>query len=164
MIPYDKLCECFRIVRELTPKYREEFEEALTRLRALPSVDEAERESLRYEYEASRAGPLHRLKVGYYGNHFVAAYYEPGLLPNDEPEKVDHPADAVVMIAKFIRDKQRAEHWIEIDLDVFDHMCMELLTGPTLKHAVQEAARDVSIVGDQERSDQDEGPVEELGA
>lgn len=151
MIPYDRLCRCFAIVRELTPKYREEFEGFLTRLRALPSIDETERGALRCDYEASRAEPQHRLKVGYYGNHFVAAYYQPGSLPNDEPERVEHPADAVVMIAEFIRDKQRAEHWIQHDLEVFDHMYMELLTGPTL----QEAARDVSIVGDQELDGQE---------
>jgi hypothetical protein len=164
MIPYDKLCECFRLVRELTPKYREEFEEVLRKLRDMAAAGE-DGKVIGIRYRESRAGDERKLLTTYQKNRFTAAVFEPDHDPGRLSDDVaEHPADVVVRIAQFMREKQKAEHWIDHDLDVFDHMCLELLTGPTLKHAVREAARDVSIVGDQERSDPDEGPIEELGA
>lgn len=143
MIPYQKLCHCFRIVRELTPKYREEFEDILTRLREMPNLAPPDVAAVRVEYQTSRAGRPARLKAQYLGNRFHAAIFGEHHDANDEPDlRAEHPADVIITIAEFIRDKQKAEHWIEHDLELFDHMCMELLTGPTLQEAAREAGRE----------------------
>jgi hypothetical protein len=150
MIAYAKLCECFRIVRELTPAYREEFEQAVRTIRRMAGMESGGR--IKIEYQTSRQGPERSLVAAYTAGRFCAGIREFDHRVNDErTSEAEHPADVVVTIARFIREKQKAEHWIQHDLDVFDHMCMELLTGPTLKHAVQEAGRE-DVREDDDRS------------
>ena len=141
MIPYDKLCECFRIVRELTPKYREIFEDALVTLRDHAHTGGTGM-AFGLEYKHSRHGEARVLRAGYTENVLWVKIREAGAHPNDDVVPLYDPVQVVTTIAEFVRDKQKAEHWIEHDLDVFEHMCVEMLAGVTLQEAAREAGRE----------------------